>query len=105
MWLCLYSSISRSVKHKKITHTHTHTHTHFNESNIFPLAEIMGICQMILLQIPFNIYKALTKKTYISTWSDLFLFPDWSNQLSLVVCDSCDVESVRNLTHSALQCR
>ncbi len=38
----------------------------------------MGICQMFLLQICFNI--TLKNKMDISTWSDLFTSPDWVNQ-------------------------
>ncbi len=38
---------------------------------------------MLLLQNNFNIFSASIKKTYISTWCDLCMFPDWSNQQSL----------------------
>ncbi len=45
----------------------------------------MGICHMLLLQLRFYIYSVLNvTKTYISTWSDLSTYSDWSNQKSLV---------------------
>ncbi len=44
----------------------------------------MGICQMLLLQLCFDIYSVLNKKAYIYTWSDLSTYSDWSNQQSLM---------------------
>ncbi len=48
-------------------------HIFLNRNNI-----LIDICQMLLLQLRFDIYSALNeKKTYISTWSDLSMLFDW----------------------------
>ncbi len=47
---------------------------------------IMGLCQMLLLHLCFDIYSDLNEKKHpdISMWSDLSIYSDWFNQQSLM---------------------
>ncbi len=45
----------------------------------------MVICQMLLLQLRFNIYSVLNDKNpYMSTWFDLSTYYDWCHQQSVM---------------------
>ncbi len=56
----------------------------------------MGICQMLLLQLRFEIYSIWNDITYISMWSDLFTYSDWSNDQSLLVLVT-DIIAISNV--------